>query len=109
MDLQPRIDETGKAILIGLKKSGKTKTFSQILEEAGVPFDKGALLEIASLLEALDLIRSVSYQLPVAIRAELSPQGHAIVKTFQSIPTDNSLLLRSKSEGQADQNLPSFL
>jgi hypothetical protein len=109
MDLQPRIDETGKAILLGLKRSGKTKTFSQILEEAGIPFDKTNLLEVANLLEALELIRAVSYQLPVAIRAELSPQGQAIVKTLQTAPTDNSFVLRNKSDGMADQNTSSFL
>jgi hypothetical protein len=111
MDLQPRIDETGKAILIGLKKSGKTKTFSQILEEAGIPFDKSNLLEIANLLEALDLIKSVSYQLPIAIRAELSLQGQSMVKSFQaqSAPTDNSMILKRRSDGSADQQFTSFL
>jgi hypothetical protein len=107
MDLQSRIDETGKAILLGLKKSGKTKTFSQILEEAGVPFDKGNLLEVANLLEALDLIKSVSYQLPVAIRAELSLQGHSLVKTFQAADMDNSYILRTRSDGMSEQS--SFL
>ena len=104
---QARIDETGKAILIGLKRSGKTKTFSQILDEAGLPFDKSNLLELANLLEALDLIKSVSYQLPVAIRAELSPEGHSLVKTFQAADTDNSFILRRRSDGLSEQS--SFL
>jgi hypothetical protein len=107
MDLHSRIDETGKAILIGLKKSGKTKTFSQILEEAGIPFDKNSLVEVANLLEAFDLIKSVSYQLPVAIRAELSVQGQLMVKSFQPSGTDNSLVLRNRSDGLSEQT--SFL
>jgi len=108
MDLKSRIDETGKAILIGLKKSGKTKTFSQILEEAGIPFDKNSLVEVANLLEAFDLIKSVSYQLPVAIRAELSAKGQSMVKSFQATAMDNSTVLRNRAT-DSDQNFTSFL
>ncbi len=82
--MESHIDETGKALLIGLQRSGKTKSFSQILDEAGVVCDKTTLVDMATLLEALGLIRAVSYQLPVAIRAELTPYGVIVAKSLQS-------------------------
>lgn len=82
--MESHLDETGKALLLGLQRSGKTKTFSQILNEAGVAFEKDGLVDLANLLEGLGLIRAVSYQLPVAIRAELSPYGVLVAKSLQS-------------------------
>lgn len=63
------------AILLGLKESGREKTFAQILNEANVPADATQRVEAACALEAAGLIQSVSYQLPVAIRAELTKAG----------------------------------
>jgi len=62
-------------ILIGLKQSGREKTFSQILDEANITADATQRVELACALEAAGLIQSVSYQLPVAIRAELTDTG----------------------------------
>src|SRR5688500_3621308 len=78
-----RIDEIAKAILIGLENAGKRKTFAQILNEADVAFDKDIEIEVANTLEALRLIESVVYQLPLEIRAELSQTGLAIVAALK--------------------------
>jgi hypothetical protein len=63
------------AILLGLKESGRDKTFAQILMEANIPADATQRVELACALEAAGLIQSVSYQLPVSIRAELTDAG----------------------------------
>jgi hypothetical protein len=80
-----RLDEIGKVILRGLRRSGKKKTFADILDEAGFQYDNARQVEIAINLEALDLIQSVTYQLPIEIHAELSPLGEAVVKALQQV------------------------
>src|SRR5262245_2995382 len=62
-------------ILVGLKDSGRDKTFAQILDDANIVTDVTQRVEIACALEAAGLIQAVSYQLPVAIRAELTDAG----------------------------------
>jgi hypothetical protein len=107
MDLRSRIDDISRTILIGLREAGKTKTFSQILQEGRIPFNAEHLFDVANQLEALDLIRSVSFQLPVAIRAELTAQGYALVRTF-NVPDDDAKLRRHIT-GMSDKNLSVFL
>jgi len=62
-------------ILLGLNENGREKTFSQILDEANITSDATQRVELACALEAAGLIHAVSYQLPVAIRAELTDAG----------------------------------
>jgi hypothetical protein len=62
-------------ILLGLKENGREKTFSQMLDEANITSDATQRVELACALEAAGLIQAVSYQLPVAIRAELTDAG----------------------------------
>ena len=78
-----KIDEIAKAILLGVEHYGKEKTFAQILDEAHIDYDKDIEIEVANTLEALRLIESVSYKLPLEIRAELSPTGVAIVASLK--------------------------
>lgn len=62
-------------ILVGLKEYGRDKTFLQLFEEAHMSVDATERVELACALEAAGLIQAVSYQLPVAIRAELTDAG----------------------------------
>lgn len=78
-----KIDEIAKAILLGVEQYGKKKTFAQILDEANVEYDKDIEIEVANTLEALRLIESVSYKLPLEIRAELSSTGFTIVASLK--------------------------
>ena len=78
-----KIDEIAKAILLGVEHYGKKKTFAQILDEAHIEYDKDIEIEVANTLEALRLIESVSYKLPLEIRAELSPTGLTIVASLK--------------------------
>jgi len=48
-------------------------------------YDNMRQVEIAINLEALELIQSVTYQLPIEIHAELSPLGEAVVKALQKV------------------------
>ena len=77
------IGETGKAILRALKVFGKNATFSQILAKAGLSYDNSRQVEIAHSLESMGLIQSVTYSLPLEIRAELTKMGEAIAASFQ--------------------------
>ena len=72
------IGETGKAILQALNVFGKNATFSQILAKAGLSYDNSRQVEIALSLESMGLIHSVTYSLPLEIRAELTIQRHHI-------------------------------
>ena len=80
-----RLDEIGKVILRGLRRSGRNKAFADILDEAGIQYDNSRQVEIAINLEALDLIQTVTYQLPIEIHAELSPLGEAVVNALQQV------------------------
>jgi len=62
-------------ILVGLNQYGRDKTFAQLLDEAQLSVDATQRVELACSLEAAGLIQAVSYQLPVAIRAELTDAG----------------------------------
>jgi hypothetical protein len=70
-------------ILLGLQKYGRSKSFTEILAEAGMGNDKIQRLEAAYSLEAAGLIQNVLYQLPLTIHAELSAAGVAYVKSLQ--------------------------
>lgn len=74
-------DKVKVAILLGLKHSGRKKTFAQILDDAGLQHDAVLRFKVANSLEASGLIQAVSYQLPVAIQAELSQAGENFVNT----------------------------
>ena len=73
-----QIDEVGKTILLALNEHGRQKTFSQILDEGRITCSKETQVEAAIVLESLLLIESVTYRLPLEIRAELTPTGKAI-------------------------------
>lgn len=74
-----RLDEVGKVILMGLHKHGRAKSLSQHLNEAGINFDSSRQVELAISLESLELIKNVSYRLPLEIRGELTPLGESLV------------------------------
>jgi hypothetical protein len=76
------LDEVGKAILIGLYKYGRGKTIEESLTDAKIQCDNSRQVEAAISLEALELIHSVSYQLPLEIHAELTPLGYALAKAM---------------------------
>ena len=86
-----RIGELEKAILRGLSRFGRDKSFTQILREAGFTFDNTRQFEAAIGLESLGLIQSVIYKLPLEIRAELSPSGQALVAKDQQSTRRNSI------------------
>jgi hypothetical protein len=71
------------SILIGLKKYGRNRTFSQILEEARLYADSRERVEAAFTLEGAGYIQSVTYQLPVTIRAELSTLGRDVADSLE--------------------------
>jgi hypothetical protein len=71
-------------ILLGLQQSGREKTFSEILGEAAISYTKTQLLDAANALESLGLIDSVTYQLPVEIRAELTSYGREFLSSIQN-------------------------
>ena len=75
------MDKLRLAILFGLQKFGREKTFSKILNDAGVRYTKSQLLEAANELESLGLIKSITYQLPVEITAELTPYGKELLNS----------------------------
>lgn len=77
------VDEIAAAILKGLRRVGKKKSFMEILAESGVRCTSDRLLEIANDLESRKLIQSVTYQLPVSIRAELSKTGKQFADTLE--------------------------
>jgi len=71
------------AILFGLQQFGREKTFSVILQDAGIRHSKAQLLEAANELETLGLIESITYQYPVEITAELTSYGNELLKSQQ--------------------------
>jgi len=77
------ISDLEAAILIGVKKYGRRKTITEILEEAHMYADARERVQIAFALEEAGYIKSVSYQLPVTIRAELSPTGEKIAESLE--------------------------
>ena len=77
-----KINEIQRTILLGLKKYGRNRTFSQILEEANLFADGRDRVETAFSLEASGYIQSVTYQLPVTIRAELSASGKQVAEVL---------------------------
>jgi len=79
-----RLDEAGKVILIALKRCGKHKTFAQILDEAGSPRTGDLQVLLAINLESLGLIESVTYRLPIEIRAELSATGIKVANALEA-------------------------
>jgi hypothetical protein len=69
-------------ILVGLEAFGFAKTFSEILEKAGIRnVDQATKVELASALEEKGLIKNVTYRLPLNLRAELSEKGKEIVQS----------------------------
>lgn len=80
-----RLDDVGKVILRGLQQSGRTKTFAAILDEAGYEYDNTRQVEVAISLEALELIKNVTYQLPLEIHAELSNLGNEVVEALKRV------------------------
>jgi hypothetical protein len=105
-----QIDEIAKAILLGLEESGKKKTFAQLLDEANVPYDKDKEVEVANTLEALCLIESVSYRLPLEIRGELTEAGRNIVASLKKSKSTRSLPRSDHLFGQQGQHgYPSIL
>jgi hypothetical protein len=78
------MNEIKKALLIGLQKFGRKKTFNEILTVAGFTLDKVQRIELASEFENKGLIRTVTYRLPFEIRAELSQKGEEVVNGLQS-------------------------
>lgn len=80
-----RLDDVGKVILRGLQQCGRTKTFAQILDEAGYQYDNTRQVEVAISLEALELIKNVTYQLPLEIHAELSTLGNEVVEALRRV------------------------
>ncbi len=67
-------------ILVGLEAFGFAKTFSEILERAGIRnVDQAMKVELAAGLEEKGLIKNVHYMLPLSLRAELSEKGKKIL------------------------------
>lgn len=80
------MEQIKRAILAGLKQHGREQTFSQILEAAGYKLDPSRRMELAAALESAGLIKNVSYQLPVAIRAELTDAGKKFLLSDNTPP-----------------------
>ena len=76
------MDKIEEVILLGIQKFGRQKTFAEILDAAGVYTDDSRRLEAANTLESSGLIQDVTYQLPLTIRASLSPSGQAFVTSL---------------------------
>jgi hypothetical protein len=101
-----RLDEIGKVILKGLDRSGRAKTFAQILDDALIPYDNTRQVEAAIALEALELITSVTYQLPLKIHAELTALGEAVVEALQSVRESKFkiMIANAKNRWRTDLN-----
>ena len=74
-------------ILMGLRAYGRKKTFAEILDDAGMANDDNRRLEAATALEASGLIEEVSYQLPITIRATLTPTGKQVANLLDQSPS----------------------
>ncbi len=105
--MQPiyQIDKIGKTLLVALKKCGKHKTFTEILDQSEIPYSQEEQAEAAIVLESLGLIESVSYRLPFEIRAELTFTGDAIATKLQkekvkkdTLPLDAKMRAEGKSK-----------
>jgi hypothetical protein len=83
------MDKIEEVILLGLKQFGRNKTFAEILEGAGLHTDDSRRLEAATSLETSGLIRDVTYQLPLSIRASLSPAGEEVANSLRSNTSRN--------------------
>lgn len=77
------IDEVSKRLLIALQKCGRHKTFTEILEEGELTNDQQD--DLATKLETMGLIESVTFKLPFEIRAELSMAGELYVDSFRKV------------------------
>ena len=77
------LSDIERAIFLGLRKYGRNRTFSQMLEEASLFADGTERVEVAFTLEASGYIQAVTYQLPVRIRAELSNTGKKIADALE--------------------------
>ncbi len=67
--------DTERAILLALNEHGRSKTFQEILNNLHLESGNDEHLALAESLESQGLIQNVTYQLPLTIRAELSPKG----------------------------------
>ena len=77
------MEKLEEIIIVGLYRHGKKKTFAEILlEEGNTQIDKTKRMELASELEAKGYIQDVTYQLPFAIRARLTPSGEAFARSL---------------------------
>jgi hypothetical protein len=83
------MDKIEEVILLGIEQFGRQKTFAEILDAAGLHTDDSRRLEAANGLESSGLIQDVSYQLPLTIRASLSPSGEAYVRSLKSDASTN--------------------
>ena len=104
-----RLDDVGKVILKGLQQSGRSKTFAQILDEAGYQYDNTRQVEVAISLEALELIKNVTYQLPLEIHAELSNLGNDVVEALNRVRSNKLKDLLDNAKSRLRTNFkPSF-
>jgi DNA-binding Lrp family transcriptional regulator len=88
------MDDITKEILKGLRQYGRKKTFKEILEQAGYSLSNEDRFALANKLETEGLIKSVTYSLPVSIRAELSNKGNlALVQKGMNLGSLTTLVL----------------
>jgi hypothetical protein len=81
------MDNIKAALLAGLRKFGRKKTFNEILTEAGYTLDENERIELADELESKGMIQSVTYRLPFEIRAELTAIGKDLAGKANSAGT----------------------
>ncbi|HET9135159.1 MAG TPA: hypothetical protein VFO76_00870 [Candidatus Kapabacteria bacterium] len=70
------MDDITTEILKGLRQYGRKKTFNEILQSAGYTLSGEERFALAHKLESEGLIKSVTYSLPISIRAEITTKGN---------------------------------
>ena len=91
------LSDVEAAILLGLRKYGRRKTFMQILEEANISTSDAERFDIAFTLEADGYISDVSYYAPITVRAELTPEGVIVANSLEDERCLSTSVVRAKA------------
>jgi len=91
------LSDVEAAILLGLRKYGRRKTFIQILEEASISATDAERFDIAFTLEADGYINDVTYYAPITIRAALSAEGEKVADSLADEHWLSTSVVRAKA------------
>jgi hypothetical protein len=85
------------ALLLGLRKHGRRRSFTEILDDAGIYATSNERFEIALTLEVEGYIHLVTYHSPATVRAELTPEGESVADSIEDERRFSASVIRAKA------------